>query len=337
MNITQVLVLVTLLVGISHAQTVASTIANAMDRETITKEIKALAPDARKDYVKMTIAKIKAMPISPEEKTKMIVEASRAMIASAGKVTAAVIAEVYASAPIEMIPAISESLIKNFDQDLNKLSNAQFNAIAKVIIDASVARMDQDHPDAETVRIAALVNMLNAAAKPTIEGEDKVNFVSHLPEDKQEAVEAIVEKLQENDLDAVAAAAGVDEVVDTPDDEKEVPSTDDDTSETPADDDTGEADDEGEGAAIPFIARDHADSLGILGDVIMSVGSDLAANTAKDDSAPSDERDDTDDTDGDVGVPTLPGDGSNTQKPGDGDATTPEPEPSKPYSGQKKQ
>ncbi len=357
------LAMVAILAASLHAAEQKAADLPAFQRDAIAKQMKAKAPRQRVVYAKKLIAQAKSVPASPNEKTQIFVSIARTSIANAGPATAQLIATIFTSVPVEYLPAVANSLRKNFDQQRNNLSDQQYKAVTQSILSVYGQVAAEEKPDAASVRKGTLVAMLSGASKNP--EETSKALIATLPLAEQGVVSGVVAKVAAGDTEAIAAAAGVDEVHATPESEKEANKT----TGTPAtgvvaaeaeatteaateadapaeadadtDVDTGVTDasvnvevaaDEDPVVNVPLIGRDYADYLGQLGDMMMDA--EAVLNGALDANADDfDGEDRPNKTDKPLFVPTLPGEGTNTDTPGNPEPIV-KPEPPKPYSGQ---
>ena len=117
-----------------------STISEAVkDPEVMTETMRQLSPEDQVIYVAEVNAAIAKMPGSAEERTAAALNANKAALRSAAPGNVAnVLAEVYATAPVESLGVISENFGKDlFNREADQAhpySDAQFTAIAEAVV-----------------------------------------------------------------------------------------------------------------------------------------------------------------------------------------------------------
>jgi len=103
-----------------------------------------VAPDDRAEFTRRILKAVSRMPVGPEEKAAAFVRAAVACISGiTGEVKLRVIAEVFAMIPIEYLPVVTEELAKRFNQDLNGLSDDQYEKIASETLKIVIERNAQ--------------------------------------------------------------------------------------------------------------------------------------------------------------------------------------------------
>ena len=145
-----------------------ATISDAIkDPEVMAATMAKLSPEDQVTYVAEVNAAIAKMPGSGEERTAVALNANKAALRSAAPGNVAnVLAEVYATAPVESLGIISESLgadMFNRDADPSQTySDAQFTAIAEAVV-KKVSERTANVEDGGARSAFAAMMMVNAS------------------------------------------------------------------------------------------------------------------------------------------------------------------------------
>ncbi len=201
------LLMAALLLGINVAQ--AQMVATDVQPDAVTATMATLPREERAAYTKTVIEAVASQNLAPEEKTAALITIARALIAS-GRTTA-VMAEVFASMPIEYLPAVARTLGQtNFAQALNQMNDADYDRLSQRLVKAISEHIIASSADAPAVRCGIAAATFVRASSNSDRTREPV--IAALP--PAIAAAAIVymdAELAENDT-ALAAAAGVDNV-----------------------------------------------------------------------------------------------------------------------------
>lgn len=184
-------------------------IGESVKQETVLRETLAqVAPEDRVEFTRRMLRAVKIMPVtSPDEKAAAFVRTAVACIAGiSGDVKYKVIAEVFACVPVEYLPVVTEELAKRFDQEYNKLSDAQYEEIASAAVKAAVARNAQtDEPSVRNTFV--ILAFLRSAKSPDLEKR----LMALLPDDRMRGLVAswLQPALKDRTYDGLLAAADV--------------------------------------------------------------------------------------------------------------------------------
>lgn len=177
-------------------------------RETLTQ----VAPEERVEFTQRILKAVTRMPVGPDEKAAAFVRTAVACIAGAnGEAKNKVIAEVFACVPVEYLPVVTEELAKRFDQEYNKLSNEQYEAIATAVVTVAIARNAQT--DEPSVRNTFVILAFLRNAKNQAELEKKL--LALLADERMRSLVAswLPAALKDRNYDGLLAAADVEELV----------------------------------------------------------------------------------------------------------------------------
>ncbi len=128
-------------VELTRAQWLKKIGASVMD-DSVLRETFAQVPDSdRVEFVQRAMRAISRMPVEPEKKAAVFVNAAVTCIQAAkGDVRYNVIAEVFATVPVPFLPVVTEELSKRFNQEFNKLSDEAYEEIASAVLKIAVER-----------------------------------------------------------------------------------------------------------------------------------------------------------------------------------------------------
>ncbi len=270
--------------------------------------IEARAPEARRAYLQEVIAAINALPVDDETKAQMIVSAIRAAISGArqGGGGMGLIAEAYISTPANLLPAVAKLLQPNFSQETNKMTDEAYDTFCLQLINNVSEGIGVSGADAPATRMAILAaTFIGGASDP-----DRVreSFTNALPASIAAIAPTLVAAAEANNVERLAASAGVDEVTETPADPDKVvrtpaatePTADDPTADdatadadadsapqaqtdylTPEGPEVVDADDEDSiSVAVPLLPRSAGDLIGGAMDMHMALQFDWEGATA---------------------------------------------------------
>lgn len=185
-------------------------IGDSAANESVLRDTAAQLPASdRVEFAQRVLKAVSRMPVNPEEKTAAFVRSSIGCInGKLGDQKKNVIAEVFADVPISYLPNVTEELSKRFNQELNKLSDADYEKIATETIDVAAKRNAKtDEPSVRDTFVA--LAFLRGAKNPD-QLRDKL--ISRLPDDhtRQVAAGLIPGVMKTGKYDEVLNAAGVD-------------------------------------------------------------------------------------------------------------------------------
>lgn len=135
--------------------------------EVMAETMKKLSPEDQVTYVAEVNAAIAKMPGSSEERTAVALNANKAALRSAASGNVAnVLAEVYATAPVESLGVISESFgadLFNRDADpSHAYTDAQFTAISEAVV-KKISERTANSDDGGIRSAFGMMMMLNAS------------------------------------------------------------------------------------------------------------------------------------------------------------------------------
>lgn len=184
------------------------------DSKVMAETMKSLSAADQKAFVAEVNAAISKMPGSPESKAAAFLAANRAALknAAAGNLKV-LIAEIFATVPVEVLTALNESFAKEFfSRDLpgnSKLTDAQFEQVAKDVM-AAVSERVSGAKDADVRMAFTAVMFIRAAAGRPADIADKM--IAALPEKcrdvaKSDWIPAALGQNQEKSYDPMLGAA----------------------------------------------------------------------------------------------------------------------------------
>lgn len=179
----------------------------------IAAAIKAKPANERQALAKQILEAIAAQPTDDESKTQQLITASRVLISSGNSV--GMIAEVFNSVPIAYLQPVAETLGKaNFDQQANKMTDAQFDAFCAKVVSSASRYIEASGTDSPTVRISILAATFSSASSDP--ERTRPAMIAALPAAMQAAASTYIAASEQGNREVIAAAAGVDEVAETP-------------------------------------------------------------------------------------------------------------------------
>lgn len=176
------------------------------DAKTMAATMKQLSAEDQVAFLADVNEAIASMPGSEEQKAATFVNVNKAAVTSAakGNVTA-LIAEVFATVPVEMLPAISETFAADlFNRNADptqKYDDAQFTKIAETVM-AKVNERLASADDGDKRAAIAAATMIKGAGEATPEMTSAI--ISTLPEAAREAAEKSVPEMVAGNYDTVA-------------------------------------------------------------------------------------------------------------------------------------
>lgn len=296
-----------LTVALGATPAFAALTANDLEPASVNAAVSALPAAQRAAHVGQVIQAIAAMPADSDTRISKIVSASRAAIAAAsGGGATAVIAQLYISTPVDLLPGVTELLRPNFSQEINGMDDATYDAFCTRLIKNAADAIEVSGTDAPATRMAILVATFVAGAKDP--ERVRALYTQALPSSVSEVAPTLVSAAMTGNVDQLAVSAGVDEVAEAPADPDRV------VTATAADEAQGEyfdsqaPGDAGEPAAgetpagekvaaVPLIARYVYDVSGMQMDMHEALFFDWEAAI----------REDRDVLGGDAPIPTYPG------------------------------
>lgn len=179
----------------------------------IAAAIQAKPAAERQALAKQIIEAIAAQPTDEETKTQQLITASRVLISSGNSI--GMIAEIFNSIPMAYLQPVAETLGKaNFDQQANKMTDAQFDAFCSKVVSSASRYIEVSGTDSPTVRVSILAaTFARASSDPE---RTRPAMVAALPPAMQAAAATYITASEQNNREVIAAASGVDEVAETP-------------------------------------------------------------------------------------------------------------------------
>ncbi len=193
-----------------------------LEPQNVQTAIAAKSVAERKAYMQQLITAISSLPIDDTEKVAKIVSAARAAIVGArkGGGGAHIIAEVFTSTPVHLLPAVKELLMRNFAQEVNKLSDEAYDRFCSQLIKNVSESIEISGTDSPAPRMALLASMfIEGASDPE---RVRSTFVAALPASVAPVAAQLVAIAEQRDTERMAATTGVDEIADTPSDPDKV-------------------------------------------------------------------------------------------------------------------
>ncbi|MGN0887131.1 MAG: hypothetical protein ACI4RT_09070 [Candidatus Spyradenecus sp.] len=179
----------------------------------IAAAIKAKPAAERQALAKQILEAIAAQPTDEATKTQQLITASRVLISSGNSI--GMIAEVFNSIPMEYLQPVAETLGKvNFDQQANKMTDAQFDAFCSKVVSSASRYIEASGTDSPTVRISILAATFSRASSDP--ERTRPAMIAALPASMQAAAATYIAASEQNNREVLAAATGVDEVAETP-------------------------------------------------------------------------------------------------------------------------
>lgn len=183
----------------------------SVSNESVLRETMAnLAPEDKAEFAQRVIKAATRLPVGPEEKSAALVRSAVACIAgAAGDTKLQVIAEVFAGVPVEFLPIVSEELAKRFDQEFNKLSDAQYEKVATDTLAACIKKNAET--DAPSVRNTfVILSFLRGAKDPALQNK----LIAQLPDERMRNLAAawLPPALKDKNYEGLLAAADVDDI-----------------------------------------------------------------------------------------------------------------------------
>ncbi|MBQ9429989.1 MAG: hypothetical protein IJU44_00390 [Kiritimatiellae bacterium] len=183
---------------------------SASDQSVLKNTLPQLAAADRAEFANRVLKAVSRLPISPEEKAEKFVQVANDLLAQQiGDQKADLIAEIYATTPVEFLPAVTDSLSQKFSPEKNGLSNAAYEKFAETTMDkAAKLNAGTDEPSVRDTMVALL--FMKGAPQ---DAELKNKLLSKMPDDhtRQVANDLIPGVLSTGKYDDVLKAAGIDD------------------------------------------------------------------------------------------------------------------------------
>lgn len=183
----------------------------AANNSTVAKVVmKQVSPADKVEFTQRLLKAITRMPLSPEGKLTLLVNASAVCIggtspANNGRYN--VIAEVMAVTPVEYMPGLVPALSKSFGLTLNKVTAANFKVIASDVVKISVGRNSATEDAA--VRNTCTALLFLDATTPQESPGLQAALVSTLPESTREMANTWATDAQQGNFQPMLTAADV--------------------------------------------------------------------------------------------------------------------------------
>lgn len=204
------------LFGVSIAS--AALTAKDLTPKAIRTAVAAKPTAQRQEYARQMIDAVAAIPQDEEARTKALTTTVRALIA--GSRTGGgmgVIIEAFNTIPVTNLQGVSDLLARNnFGQKLNGMTDEQYDAFAVRVVTTGARYIQSSGTDSPTLRISILVATFVKSSSELLRTRPKL--IGALPTMMQEPATAFILASEANNVDVIAAAAGVDEVTPTPED-----------------------------------------------------------------------------------------------------------------------
>lgn len=182
--------------------------ASVNDAAVLKGTLERVAPDDRVEFTQRILKAVSRMPVGPDEKAAAFVRTAVACIAGiTGEVKMRVIAEVFAVTPIEYLPVVTEELAKRFNQELNGLSDEQYEKIASETLQIAIERnANLDMPSVRNTFV--VLAFLRGASNPALGNV----LIALLPDERMRNLASgwVRSVVDSNDYEPLLAAADVD-------------------------------------------------------------------------------------------------------------------------------
>lgn len=206
------LLLATLLV----AGVASAALTNAdLTPQAIVQAIKAKPAAQRTAYAKQVLEAIAARPADDASKVQALTTASRALLTGAGSIS--MIAEIFNTIPVEHLQGVAQLLAtENFDQKANGMTDAQYDEFCEKVVSSASRYIEASGSDSPAVRMSILTATFTRASSDP--DRTRQRLVAALPTAVQAAAATYIAASEAGNREVIAAAAGVDEVTETPKD-----------------------------------------------------------------------------------------------------------------------
>lgn len=198
------------LLGATFAQ--AAVTQADLEPAAIDAKVRSLPRDQRQAYAKEIIEAISAQPIDNDAKSAQLLTAIRALLGAARTTT--VIAEVFNSTPVDLLPAIADSLARvNFRQSANGYNDEQWQAFCERVVSQTSEYIASSGTDAPALRQGILVGTFSTASNDPEKSRESMLAV--LPAATAGAAAIYSTAMINGDTETLAEGAGADEVAAT--------------------------------------------------------------------------------------------------------------------------
>lgn len=183
--------------------------------QAIVQAIKAKPAAQRTAYAKQVLEAIAARPADDASKVQALTTASRALLTGAGSIS--MIAEIFNTIPVEHLQGVAQLLAtENFDQKANGMTDAQYDEFCEKVVSSASRYIEASGSDSPAVRMSILTaTFTRASSNPD---RTRQRLVAALPTAVQAAAATYIAASETGNREVIAAAAGVDEVTETPKD-----------------------------------------------------------------------------------------------------------------------
>lgn len=183
--------------------------------QAIVQAIKAKPAAQRTAYAKQVLEAIAARPADDTSKVQALTTASRALLTGAGSVS--MIAEIFNTIPVEYLQGVAQLLAtENFDQKANNMTDAQYDEFCEKVVSSASRYIEASGSDSPAVRMSILTaTFTRASSNPD---RTRPKLIATLPAAVQAAAATYIAASEAGNREVIAAAAGVDEVTETPKD-----------------------------------------------------------------------------------------------------------------------
>ncbi len=183
--------------------------------QAIVQAIKAKPAAQRTAYAKQVLEAIAARPADDASKVQALTTASRALLTGAGSVS--MIAEIFNTIPVEYLQGVAQLLAtENFDQKANNMTDAQYDEFCEKVVSSASRYIEASGSDSPAVRMSILTaTFTRASSNPD---RTRPKLIATLPAAVQAAAATYIAASEAGNREVIAAAAGVDEVTETPKD-----------------------------------------------------------------------------------------------------------------------
>ncbi len=181
--------------------------------EKVVAAMKAQPANARRAYARQVLEAVAARPADDAAKVQALTTASRALLSGGGSI--GVIADIFNTVPVEHLQGVADLLAKeNFDQKVNGMTDEQFDAFCKKVVSVASREIEASGSDSPAVRMSILAaTFTKASSNPD---RTRPQMVAALPAAVQAAAATYITASESGNREVIAAAAGVDEVAETP-------------------------------------------------------------------------------------------------------------------------
>lgn len=166
---------------LTRSQWLKSIGASVKDLAALTETLSGVPAVDKVEFTQKLMKATARLPVEPAEKGAALVRNAVGVISSSsGEIKQEVIAEVFAGVQIEHLPLVTEELAKRFDQEVNQLTNEQFEQIATDTLNFAVQRNAKaDMPSVRNTFVA--LAFLHGSKDATL----KNKLISLLPDERQ--------------------------------------------------------------------------------------------------------------------------------------------------------